>query len=568
MATGTISSGTGISVTAGQKVIGTGLTITNTGVTSLGSVTGAIATGTITCAGTASCGAGSYVLGSNLTITGAGSASGLGTSSPWTVGNLAYVSSSGAVSSVGTSTLSATSPLTGSFTQVGSGGALGIQVANTSQGGYLSNTDWNTFNNKWDLASSTITVAHGGTGAVTLTGCLTGNGTGAITGSGTCNTSNATVSSVGLSAPTGLTVSNSPVTTSGTIGLALTAGYVIPLTASTTSWNNSLASTTALNGVSPITYNGSTGAIGCSTCNTTASNVINVTNSDGTLTISPTTGNVVGSIALGHANTWTGGQTFTNATTTSLAITGITNSFLAVNANGSVIATTTGGGTNYWTSAGGNIYNNTGTYVGIGTTSPATKLDVNGDITDENVKSAACLATDSTGKIVSTTCGTGTGGLATSSPWTVGNLATVVSNSAVSSVATTSVTCTGSTSCSPFTVIGTSPITINSTGGAGGAGGTWSTTTSTVGGELLNYSNNTTDIVVVGSSATSTAKFFVDPNIGQAVLNGGGAGTSTISVGSSSHGGCVQTWDAVNAQYDKSWWVGGIMYVDIGTCTP
>ena len=38
--------------------------------------------------------------------------------------------------------------------------------------------------------------------------------------------------------------------------------------------------------------------------------VSSVANSDGTLTISPTTGNVVASIALGHANTWTGEQAF------------------------------------------------------------------------------------------------------------------------------------------------------------------------------------------------------------------------------------------------------------------
>ena len=38
--------------------------------------------------------------------------------------------------------------------------------------------------------------------------------------------------------------------------------------------------------------------------------VTSVSNSDGTLTISPTTGAVVASIALGHANTWSGAQTF------------------------------------------------------------------------------------------------------------------------------------------------------------------------------------------------------------------------------------------------------------------
>lgn len=43
---------------------------------------------------------------------------------------------------------------------------------------------------------------------------------------------------------------------------------------------------------------------------TAAANVASVSNSDGTLTISPTTGAVVASIALGHANTWSGQQTF------------------------------------------------------------------------------------------------------------------------------------------------------------------------------------------------------------------------------------------------------------------
>lgn len=39
--------------------------------------------------------------------------------------------------------------------------------------------------------------------------------------------------------------------------------------------------------------------------------VATVSNSDGTLTISPTSGSVVASLALGHANTWTGAQIFT-----------------------------------------------------------------------------------------------------------------------------------------------------------------------------------------------------------------------------------------------------------------
>jgi hypothetical protein len=43
--------------------------------------------------------------------------------------------------------------------------------------------------------------------------------------------------------------------------------------------------------------------------------VTSTSNSDGTLTISPTTGAVVASLALSHANTWTGAQTFSTITT-------------------------------------------------------------------------------------------------------------------------------------------------------------------------------------------------------------------------------------------------------------
>ncbi|EFX60056.1 hypothetical protein DAPPUDRAFT_125666, partial [Daphnia pulex] len=40
--------------------------------------------------------------------------------------------------------------------------------------------------------------------------------------------------------------------------------------------------------------------------------------------------------------------------------------------------------------------------------------------------------------------------------------------------------------------------------GGGSGGGTWSTTTSTVAGRLINYPNNTTDIINVGSNSTTT----------------------------------------------------------------
>jgi hypothetical protein len=57
-------------------------------------------------------------------------------------------------------------------------------------------------------------------------------------------------------------------------------------------------------------------------------------------------------------------------------------------------------------------------------------------------------------------------------------------------------------------------------GGGGSSGGTWSTTTSQVTGQLINYPNNATDIVAIGSNATTTAEFWYDPNIFRGYIKG------------------------------------------------
>jgi hypothetical protein len=92
--------------------------------------------------------------------------------------------------------------------------------------------------------------------------------------------------------------------------------------------------------------------------------VSSVSNSDGTLTISPTTGAVVASLALGHANTWSGQQTFV------APILGTPASGLATNLTGLPLTTgVTGilpvanGGTGLATQTSNVIYKGNGTGV-------------------------------------------------------------------------------------------------------------------------------------------------------------------------------------------------------------
>lgn len=86
------------------------------------------------------------------------------------------------------------------------------------------------------------------------------------------------------------------------------------LTATDNPGNTSTDIDLATSGVTPGTYKSVTvDAYGLVTSGTNPpSDVASVSNSDGSLTVSPTTGNVVASLNPAHANTWTATQTFTN----------------------------------------------------------------------------------------------------------------------------------------------------------------------------------------------------------------------------------------------------------------
>lgn len=171
-------------------------------------------------------GSGCTFSGNTLSCPGSSSSGTISTSTMAVIPNLLYFTGASTVGNVATSTLTPGTGLTGSFTQVGSGGSVSFAsiAANSLWVNGIGSTAVPTVIGTSSLGialantTGTLPVNRGGTGALTLTGCLTGNGTGAITGSGTCNTSNASVNSVGLSSTNStLTVGSTPITTSGTM---------------------------------------------------------------------------------------------------------------------------------------------------------------------------------------------------------------------------------------------------------------------------------------------------------------------------------------------------------------
>ena len=127
-----------------------------------------------------------------------------------------------------------------------------------------------------------------------------------------------------------------------------------------------------------------------------------------------------------------------------------------------------------------------------------------------NLSAASCDVKSTTGG--SLYCGTdatgagGSGNVATSTAETAGNLSywtsTASTPATLGKVATTSVSCSGSTSCTSFTAIGGSPITISSTG----ANSKWATSTDTT----SIYPTNATKIGI-GTSTPSVELSVVGP---------------------------------------------------------
>jgi len=183
--------------------------------------------------------------------------------------------------------LSASSPL--SYNNLT--GVFSIQVANTTQNGYLSSTDWNTFNGKqpflggtglvksvagtisyitdnstnWNTAYNDSIVSAAVTGTATKTLTLNQQDGGTITAS--WSDIDTGLTSVGVSMPSAFSVANSPLTSNGTIavtGAGTTLQYI--------DGTGALQSFPSLTGYVP--YTGATANVNLGIYNLTAASLI------------------------------------------------------------------------------------------------------------------------------------------------------------------------------------------------------------------------------------------------------------------------------------------------------
>lgn len=145
---------------------------------------------------------------------------------------------------------------------------------------------------------------------------LNAGGTGALylnydSGSGGVNFANGasgvvgSVSSAGAASFASLSLTTALPVASGGSGAGSFTAHGVLLGEGTSAFGVTSAGTTG----QCLTSNGASADPTYQTCGA-GTGVSSVSNSDGTLTISPTTGAVVASLALGHANTWTATQTF------------------------------------------------------------------------------------------------------------------------------------------------------------------------------------------------------------------------------------------------------------------
>ena len=292
---------------------------------------------------------GSNLLFSSGILSSIASAGKVSTSTNETAGFLSYWTSTNAtpalLGKVATSSFIIDSPLTSSGTAGalvgGSGFHFSIQQANTSQAGYLSSTDWNTFNSKISSVVADSPLSGSGTSASHLVLSTAGTWTGNA-GSATKLATARAINGVDFDGTAAITITAA---SSTLLGDRNTFSLLQKFTnATSTLFSSSYASSTKWYGGGLTTCNGATSALtwaaGVYGCHTISAGTGTVTNVATTYPIlgGPITTTGTLSLAFGTttSNTWAGTQTFTNtanfnkltnngnATTTSLTVTGIT----------------------------------------------------------------------------------------------------------------------------------------------------------------------------------------------------------------------------------------------------
>lgn len=256
---------------------------------------------------------------------------------------------------------------------------ISITQASGSTDGYLSSTDWNTFNNKSNTTGTVTSVSGTGTvSGLTLTGTVTTSGS--LTLGGTLSLSSGDVTSA---------LGYTPVTNARTLTIN---GTTYDLTADR-SWTIAAGiSTLTTTGTSgPATLVGSTLNIpNYSAASSAVRNVSTFIATSGQTTFTITGGYTVGliDVFINGARLSTADYTATNSTTVVLGTAAVLNDIVdVVNYTATFTAGISGTGTtNYltkWTgtsTVNSSIIFDNGTNVGVGTASPTFKLDITGTL--------------------------------------------------------------------------------------------------------------------------------------------------------------------------------------------